>query len=125
MENEISYHIIGAAIEVHKTLGGPGLLESIYVSSLCHELSLRGLNVEREVMVPVEYKGTVISDPLLIDILVEEKVIIEAKASFKDNIVYQAQLLTYLRLTDLRLGLLINFGKCRVRDGILRIVNNL
>ena len=81
MENEISYKIIGAAIEVHSTLGGPGLLESVYESSLCHELSLRGLKVQKKLTVPVEYKNVVVKDPLWLDILVENKVIIETQAS--------------------------------------------
>ena len=80
MENEISYKIIGAAIEVHKVLGGPGLLESVYDSALCHELQLRGMKVQTQLIVPVKYKNTIVRDPLCLDILVENKVIIEVKA---------------------------------------------
>ena len=79
-ENALPYEIIGAAIEVHQTLGGPGLLESVYEGSLCHELKLRGCRVQTQVIVPVKYKEMVVRDPLCLDILVDEKVIIEVKA---------------------------------------------
>ena len=102
MENEISYKIIGAAIEVHKVLGGPGLLESMYESALCHELQLRGLKIQTQLIVPVRYKNVLVRDPLCLDILVDNKVSIEVKASEKEAI-YYAQLLTYLRLMDLKL----------------------
>jgi GxxExxY protein len=125
LENEISYKIVGAAIEVHRTLGGPGLIESVYESSLCHELTLRGLQVQRQLTVPVMYKGVAVRDPLYLDILVESKVIVEVKATEKEHPIYQAQLLTYLRLTGLKLGLLINFGKECVKDGVFRVVNGL
>ena len=125
MENELSYKIIGAAIEVQRTLGGPGLLEGIYESCLCQELILRGLKVQRQIPVPVTYKGEIIRAPLLIDILVEEKIIIEVKATEIDNPLYKAQLLTYLRLTGLKLGILINFGKESIKEGISRVVNGL
>jgi GxxExxY protein len=125
MENEISHKIIGAAIEVHRILGGPGLLESIYESSLCHELVLRGLQIQRQLIIPVKYKNTVVREPLCLDILVEKKVIIEVKATEKEHAIYQAQLLTYLRLTGVKLGLLINFGQECVKDGVHRVVNGL
>ena len=125
MENEISHKIIGAAIEVHRTLGGPGLLESIYESSLCHELTQRGLQIKKQLLVPVTYKNTIVKDPLCLDILVENKVIIEVKATEKEHAIHQAQLLTYLRLTDMKLGLLINFGQKCVKDGVHRVVNGL
>ena len=125
MENDLSYKIIGAAIEVHKTLGGPGLLESIYESALCYELTLNGLQIQQQVIVPVKYKNKVIRDPLYLDILVENKVIIEVKASEREHAIHQAQLLTYLRLTGLKLGLLINFGQECVKEGIHRVVNGL
>ena len=98
MEDEISYKIIGAAIEVHRTLGGPGLLESIYESSLCHELKIRGLQIQKHIVIPVTYKNTVVRDPLCLDIFVENKVIIEVKATENKHAIHQAQLLTYLRL---------------------------
>jgi len=122
-ENEISKTILDAAITVHKTLGGPGLLESVYHDSLVEELKMRGLKVEKEVKVPVLYKGVKVGDPLWIDILVEGQVIVECKATEKDNPVFAAQTLTYLRLSGMHLGLLINFGRERVVDGFKRIVN--
>jgi len=125
MENELSYKIIGAAIEVHKTLGGPGLLESIYEAAFCHELTLKGLNVQQQVPVHVVYKGVKIKDPLFVDILVEDKVIIEVKAVEKIHPIYETQVLTYLRLTKKKLGLLVNFGSSQVKDGVSRIVNGL
>lgn len=124
-EDQLSYEIIGAAIEVHQTLGGPGLLESVYEGALCHELQLRGFQIQKQVTIPVKYKNMIVRDPLCLDILVERKVIIEVKATEKDHSIHQAQLLTYLRLTDLKLGLLINFGQSYVKDGIQRVVNGL
>ena len=108
---------------VHKNLGGPGLLESGYQDSLVYELRTRGLHVEKEVLVPVTYKGVVVGDPLRIDILVEGKVIIECKATEKDNPIFAVQTLTYLRLLKLHLGLLINFGKETLIAGYKRVVN--
>ena len=96
-ENEISKHVIGAAIEVHRELGGPGLLESIYEEALCRELEIRGLDVQRQCPVNVEYKGLDLGKRLALDLLVEEKVIVEVKAVEKHNSLYEAQLLTYLR----------------------------
>jgi GxxExxY protein len=125
LENEISRKIIGAAIEVHKTLGGPGLLESIYESCLYHELILCGLKVQKQLTVPVSYKGIIVRDPLHIDLLVENLVVIEVKAVEKTHPIHDIQLLTYLRLTGCKLGLLINFGQEYVKDGIKRVVNGL
>lgn len=125
MENEISNKIIGAAIEVHKTLGGPGLLESVYESCLCHELKLRGFNIQKQVIVPVLYKGSAVKDPLCVDILVENIVIVEVKATEKLHPIHEVQLLTYLRLTEKKLGLVVNFGQEYVKDGVSRVVNNL
>ena len=122
-DNSLSYKIIGAAIEVHRTLGGPGLLESIYESALCHELSLQGLRTKTQVPIEVNYKGVKIRDPLFLDILVDDKIIVEVKATEKENPINQVQLLTYLRLTGLRLGLLINFGARHLKDGICRMIN--
>ena len=125
MENELSHKIIGTAIEVHRTFGGPGLLESIYEAALCHELTLQGLSVQRQIPVKVVYKGMTIRDPLFGDILVDNKVIIEVKATEKNHPIFETQVLTYLRLTGIKLGLLINFGNSQVKDGIARIVNGL
>ena len=122
-ENEISKQILDAAITVHKTLGGPGLLESVYRDSLVQELRLRGLKVEKEVRVPVTYKGVEVGDPLRIDILVEGSVVVECKAVDKDNSIFAVQTLTYLRLMKLHLGLLINFGRETLLAGYKRIVN--
>jgi len=123
LNDSLSYKIIGAAIEVHRTLGGPGLLESIYESALCHELSLQQLHIQTQVPVDVNYKGVKIRDPLFLDILVEDKIIVEVKATEKDNPIHQVQLLTYLRLTGLRLGLVINFGSRHLKEGINRVIN--
>ena len=124
-ENELSNIIIGAAIEVHKELGGPGLLEDIYEEALCLELADRGIQVARQVQVPVLYKGRRLKKPLVLDVLVVDKVIVEVKAVEKVIPIFNAQLLTYLRLADKKLGLLINFGEIRVSEGIHRVVNNL
>jgi GxxExxY protein len=125
MENDISQKIIGAAIEVHRMLGGPGLLESIYQSALSYELQLRGLQIKTQLIVPIKYKNRVVKDPLCLDILVENKVIVEVNATEKEHAIHHAQLLTYLRLTGIKLGLLINFGQESVKNGIHRIVNGL
>ena len=104
-------------------MGGPGLLESIYESALCHELILRGLQIQRQRSVQVIYKEVAIRDPLFIDILVEGKVLIEIKATEKNHPIYETQVLTYLRLTGIKLGLLVNFGVPYVKDGVSRIIN--
>lgn len=121
-EDEISHQIIGASIEVHRTLGGPGLLESIYEVALCHELVLRGLRVHRQRPVQVVYKGVAIREPLFIDIVV---VLVEVKATEKNHPIYETQVLTYLRLTGIKLGLLVNFGAPYVKDGVSRIINGI
>lgn len=121
--NEISHEIIGASIEVHRILGGPGLLESVYEAALCHELMLRGMTLQRQKSVEVMYKGAVIKEPLFIDVLVENTVLVEIKATEKNHSIYETQILTYLRLTGIKLGLLINFGVPYVKDGVSRIIN--
>jgi GxxExxY protein len=110
---------------VHRTLGGPGLLESIYEAALCHELTLRGLRIQRQKPVQVIYKDVPIKDPLFIDILVEDKVLVEVKAVEKCHPIYETQVLTYLRLSGIKLGLLANFGAPYVKDGISRIINGV
>ena len=125
MENQIAQQVIKAAIEVHKELGGPGLLEGIYESCLCQELLALGLKIDKQLAVPITYKGTVVKDPLYIDILVENLVVIEVKATETLHPIHNTQLLTYLRLTNLKLGLLINFGQKCAKDGIKRVVNGL
>jgi len=124
-ENELSNVIIGAAIEVHRELGGPGLLEDVYEEALCHELQLRGLDVERQVGVAIEYKGKLLRKRLVLDLLVNGSVIVEVKSVEMHNEIYQAQTLTYLRLTKKRLGLVVSFGEKHVKDGIHRVVNGL
>jgi GxxExxY protein len=124
-ENEISKIIVDSAIEVHKTLGGCGLLESVYEEALVCELELRGLKVNRQLQVPIKYKNQVLSTPLKLDILVENLVIIEVKSVSLYNKIFEAQALTYLRLMNLKLALVINFGEKRVSDGIHRVVNGL
>ncbi len=125
MENEITEKIIGAAIEVHRTLGGPGLLESVYQAALCHELSLQNMRVQTQLPVQINYKGSEVRDPLYLDLLVENLVLVEVKATSQDHSIYESQVLTYLRLSGIKLGLLINFGRKQVKDGISRIVNGL
>ena len=124
-ENAISKIIVDAAIEVHRTLGGPGLLESAYEEPLAWELTQRGLTVERQKQVPIIYKGHTLATPLRLDLLVNGLVIVECKATTRYNPIFEVQLLTYLRLTGLKLGLVINFGERLVKDGIHRVVNNL
>jgi GxxExxY protein len=111
--------VIGAAIEVHRILG-PGLLESVYHRSLCHELELRGIPHRPLVPVPVRYKGLDLGDNLVLDILVDGRLILELKAVERLEGVHEAQLLTYLRLSGIRLGLLINFNVRFLKDGIKR-----
>jgi len=124
-ENQISQIILDAAIEVHRTLGGPGLLEAVYEEALAWELEQRGLTVERQKPVPITYKGRTLSLPLRLDLLVGNKVIVEYKATAEYNPIFEAQTLTYLRLTGLKLGLVVNFGQRLVKQGIHRVVNNL
>ena len=124
-ENELSRIIVGAAIDVHRTLGGPGLLESIYEESLAWEIQNRGASIERQKEVPVFYKGIELGNPLRLDLLVSELVIVEVKATSQYNPIFETQTLTYLRLMDLKLGLVINFGEKLVKNGIHRVVNGL
>ncbi len=124
-ENVISKIIVEAAIEVHRELGGPGLLEDVYEEALVEELRLKGLQTERQLSVPIIYKGRRLSKPLRVDLTVEGSVLVENKALGEWNRVFAAQMLTYLRLTGLRLGLVINFGEELVSRGIHRVVNGL
>lgn len=124
-ENEISKVILDAAIAVHTELGGPGLLESYYENALKYELELRGLKVQTQMLVPVMYKGRVIGDPYRLDMLVEDKVIVECKATEKINPIFAAQVNTYLHLLNCRLGIVINFGQNRIIDGWVRVANNM
>ena len=120
--NEISEKIIGASIQVHRTLG-PGLLESAYEACLKYELEKRGLKVSSQVELPVIYDGMKIDLGYRLDLLVEDSVIVELKAVNKTTPVHEAQLLSYLKLSKKRLGLLINFNVTRLKDGITRRIN--
>ena len=122
--NKLSSKIIGAAIEVHKALG-PGLLESAYERCLCHELSLRILSYKSQEPLAVHYKGIKLDCGYRLDIVVEGKIILELKACEKVEPIHKAQLLTYLKLSGLHLGLVLNFNVPVMRDGIVRIVNKL
>jgi GxxExxY protein len=123
-EDLLSNKIIGAAIEVHRRLG-PGLLESAYEECLCHELSLIGIHFERQKPLPINYKGISLDCAYRIDILVENIVILELKAVQEIEAIHEAQILTYLKLTNLKLGLLINFNSVLIKNGIRRIANKL
>ena len=123
-ENQIAREVVDAAYVVHKRLG-PGLLESVYEAVLAYELSKRGLQVTRQQPVPVQYDGLTFELGFRTDLVVEEKVIIELKSVEAVVPVHGKQLLTYLRLADKRLGLLINFGENLIKDGITRVVNGL
>ena len=120
--NKLSGKVIGAAIEVHKALG-PGLLESTYEKCLCHELSLKNIPFERQKEVPVTYKGVRLDCGYRMDVLVDDRLILELKACECLEPIHEAQLLTYLKLTGLTHGLLINFNTPLLKDGIRRIVN--
>lgn len=124
-ENEISKVILDAAIAVHNELGGPGLLESYYENALKKELKIRGLKVETQKLVPVMYKGEEIGDPYRLDMMVEDKVVVECKATEKNNSLFAAQVNTYLHLTNKRLGIVINFGQRRIIEGWERVANHM
>jgi GxxExxY protein len=124
-ENQISKIIVESAIEVHREIGGPGLIEGVYEESMVEELTLRGLQVERQLHVPIIYKGKRLGNPLRLDLKVNKLVLVDNKAVNQWNPVFEAQLLTYLRLTGLKLGLVINFGERFVKNGIHRVVNGL
>ena len=122
MDNELSGEIISAAIEVHRILG-PGLLESLYEEALVLELELRKVGVFRQVEVPIEYKGQRLTNILRLDLLVNELIIVEVKSVEHILPVHEAQLLSYLKLTGKRLGLLINFNSAVLSKSIRRIAN--
>jgi GxxExxY protein len=121
--NLLTRQIIGAAIEVHREKG-PGLLESAYESCLVHELTLPGLNCARQVAVPLTYKGTVIDVAFRADLIDEDKVLVELKAIESVLPVHKAQVLSYIRETNHRIGLLINFHVPKLVDGVTRIIND-
>ncbi len=121
-ENKIGEIIVDAAIAIHKELG-PGLLETVYEVILVNELKKRGLSVERQVAVPIEYKGIKFDEGFRADVVVEGKVIIELKSVESIHRAHKKQVLTYLKLTGCRLGYLLNFGEALMKDGISRLIN--
>lgn len=123
-ENGVAHTVIGAALEVHRALG-PGLLESAYHECLSHELELRGIDYQAEVALPLVYKGREIVQAYRADLLVDGCLLVELKSAEKVLPLHKAQLLTYLRLTGCRLGLLINFNVTMLKSGITRVVNGL
>jgi len=122
--NEITGMIVDAAFRVHTTLG-PGLLETVYEAALAHELTKRGLRVARQVAIPVVYDGILFEVGFRADLVIEDLVIVELKSLEKMSRVHHKQILTYIRLADKRVGLLINFGADLIKDGIVRVVNGL
>lgn len=122
--NEITGQIVGAAMKVHVALG-PGLLESAYQACLRYELEKRGLRVDFEVELPIVYDGVKIDAGYRIDLLIEDAVIIELKSVDQIHPIHKAQVLSYLRLSNAKVGLLINFNVVRLKDGITRLVNKL
>lgn len=121
--DELSYKVIGCAIEVHHTLG-PGLLESAYEKALIHELKLNNIPVQSQVEVNMNYKGVDIGEGLRLDLLVDNQLIIELKSVEEFKPIYYKQLLTYLKLMNKQVGLLINFNVSNLTDGIKRVVND-
>ena len=122
--NAVTRHIIGSAIEVHRLLG-PGLLEAVYEEALCHELHLRGISFTRQQSVPLDYKGLHLKTSLRLDLLVDERIIVDLKAKEALSPADKPQLLTYLRLCHLQLGLIINLHVPVLRQGVFRVVNGL
>ena len=118
---ELTHAMCGAAIEVHSQLG-PGLLESAYEQCLCHELALRDIKLQRQVPLPVTYKGVRLDSGYKLDVVVDEKVILELKTVESLLPIHEAQLLTYLRLSKMKVGLLLNFNMPTMKDGVKRLV---
>ena len=123
-ENEIGKSIVDIAVQIHRELG-PGLLESVYEITMTHQLQQRGLFVERQAPVAIEYQGYRFDEGFRADLIVESKVIVELKCVEKLNNAHKKQLLTYLRLTGIRLGFLLNFSEALMKHGITRTVNRL
>ena len=121
-ENEIGSIIVDSAVDLHRNLG-PGLLETVYEVTLARALERRGLAVQREVSVPIEYQGETFSEGFRADLIVEGLVIVELKSIERVTSAHKKQLLTYLRLSGLKLGYLLNFGEALMRDGITRTIN--
>ena len=123
-ENEIGTLVVESAIAFHRALG-PGLLESVYEVALAHELTERGMRVERQVPIPIEYRGLKFEEGFRADIIVERRVILELKSVEQVTAAHKKQVQTYLRLTGCKLGYLLNFGEALMKDGITRLVNKL
>jgi len=123
-ENDIAKEIVDAAFKVHTTLG-PGVLEWVYEAVLAHELRKRSLKVERQAPIPVVYEEVRLEEGFRADLVVQDKVLVELKSVEKVAPVHKKQVLTYLRLANMKLGLLINFGEALIKDGITRVVNGL
>ena len=121
IEKALTEKIIGSAMEVH-TYWGPGLLESVYEKSLAHELALSGIGCQRQASLELAYKGLVFQDDFYLDLIVEDKVIVELKVVKELAPIHEAQLMTYMKLANCKVGLLINFNAVRLKDGIRRIV---
>ena len=121
-ENDIAKIVIDSAVTLHRELG-PGLLESVYEILLAHELVSRGLYISRQVPIPITYKGIKFDEGFRADIIVENKVILELKSVESVIKAHKKQVLTYLKLTELKLGFLLNFGESLMKDGITRIIN--
>ena len=122
-QNELTHKIIGAAIEVHKVLG-PGLLETTYERCLMHELTLRSIKAERQKVQSINYKGIELDEGYRLDLLVDNQIILELKVVNSITDVHIAQLLTYLKLSNLKVGYLFNFNVVTLKTGIRRVVNN-
>ncbi len=123
-ENEISKVIVDSALTVHRELG-PGLLETVYEVTLAHELKQRGLNVQRQVPVPIKYRGVLFDEAFRADIIVDGKVILELKSMERVSEAHKKQVQTYLKLKGCKLGFLLNFGEALMKRGITRVVNGL
>ena len=121
-ENEIGTVVVDCAVQLHKELG-PGLLETVYEVILAHKLDRRGLAVERQVIIPIEYHGIQFDEAFRADIIVERKVILELKSVEHATKAHKKQVLTYLRLTGMKLGYLLNFGEALMKNGVSRILN--
>jgi GxxExxY protein len=124
IENELAKIVVDSAYKVHTKLG-PGLLESVYEVVLAHEVRKHGVTADRQVIIPIKYDGIQFEEGFRADLIVRERLLVELKSVEQISPVHKKQVLTYLRLSDRRLGLLINFGSELVRDGITRIVNGL
>jgi len=120
--NDVSGAVVDIGLMIHKALG-PGLLESVYETVLCHELAAAGFHVERQVSVPIKWKGQTLDDAFRADLIVERMVIVELKSVEKTLPVHKKQVITYLKLTGLKVGLLLNFGADLFRDVVERLVN--